>query len=97
MEISTAAKATKTRLKLKQRRFRNMERKPGQFKNNNSVKTDYLDSVKKQPGYYKILGEKAMAQIPEEKLFWQYNNESNSIATIVKHLWRICFPGGRIF
>jgi len=48
---------------------------------------DYLDSVKKQFGYYKMLGEKAMAQIPEEKLFWQYNPESNSIATIVKHLW----------
>jgi hypothetical protein len=48
---------------------------------------DYLDSVKKQFDYYKMLGEKAMAQLPEEKLFWQYNPESNSIATIVKHLW----------
>ena len=28
-----------------------------------------------------------MAQVPEERLFWQYNEESNSIATIVKHLW----------
>lgn len=48
---------------------------------------DYLDSVKKQFGYYKMLGEKAMEQIPDEKLSWQYNGESNSIATIVKHLW----------
>ena len=48
---------------------------------------DYLESVKKQFAYYKMLGEKAMAQVPEEKLFWQYNAESNSIATIVKHLW----------
>ncbi|MEP7111058.1 MAG: DUF1572 domain-containing protein [Ferruginibacter sp.] len=48
---------------------------------------DYLGSVKKQFDYYKMLGEKAMAQVPEEKLFWQYNPESNSIATIVKHLW----------
>lgn len=47
---------------------------------------DYLESVKKQFSYYKMLGEKAMAQIPDEKLFWQYNEESNSIATIVKHL-----------
>jgi len=47
---------------------------------------DYLSSVKKQFLYYKILGEKAMAQIPEEKLSWQYNPESNSIITIVKHL-----------
>jgi len=36
--------------------------------------------------YYKDLGEKAMAQVSDEKLFWQYNSESNSIATIVKHL-----------
>ncbi|MDB5135095.1 MAG: hypothetical protein JWP37_1698 [Mucilaginibacter sp.] len=48
---------------------------------------DYLQSVIKQFEYYKLLGEKAMDQLPEEKLFWQYNNESNSIAVIVKHLW----------
>jgi len=35
---------------------------------------------------YKNLGAKAMEQVPEEKLFWQYNEESNSMATIVKHL-----------
>jgi hypothetical protein len=48
---------------------------------------DYLESVIKLFGYYKILGEKAMAQIPDEKLFWQYNDDSNSVYTIVKHLW----------
>ncbi|MBI5471372.1 MAG: DUF1572 family protein [Ignavibacteriae bacterium] len=48
---------------------------------------DYLDSVKKQFEYYKMLGEKTFAQMPDDKLFWQYNQESNSIATIVKHLW----------
>ncbi|MVM31272.1 DUF1572 domain-containing protein [Spirosoma sp. HMF4905] len=47
---------------------------------------DYLDSVKKQFTYYKLLGEKTFAQLPDDKLFWQYNQESNSIATIVKHL-----------
>jgi hypothetical protein len=47
---------------------------------------DYLNSVLKQFEYYKLLGEKTFAQVPEEKLFWQFNNESNSIATIVKHL-----------
>lgn len=49
--------------------------------------TDYLDSVKKQFEYYKMLGDKTFAQLSEEQLFWQYNEESNSIATIVKHLW----------
>ncbi len=48
---------------------------------------DYLSSVKKQFEYYKLLGEKTFAQLPDEKLFWQYNPDSNSIATIVKHLW----------
>ena len=46
----------------------------------------YLESVKKQFEYYKTLGEKTFEQIPDEKLFWQLNNESNSISMIVKHL-----------
>src|SRR5665213_3182321 len=48
---------------------------------------NYLDSAKKQFSQYKALGEKSMAQIPEEKLFWQINEQSNSVSTIVKHLW----------
>ncbi|WP_139925924.1 DUF1572 domain-containing protein [Hymenobacter sp. DG01] len=48
---------------------------------------DYLTSVRKQFEYYKQLGEKTFAQLPDDALFWQYNPESNSIATIVKHLW----------
>ncbi len=46
----------------------------------------YLKSIKKQFKYYKSLGEKTFEQIPEEKLFWQLNHESNSISMIVKHL-----------
>jgi len=46
----------------------------------------YLESVKKQFEYYKMLGEKTFSQIPEEKLFWKLNEESNSISVIVKHL-----------
>ena len=48
--------------------------------------TSYLSSVIKQFEYYKMLGEKAMEQLPDETLFWQYNNESNSIAVIVNHI-----------
>ena len=47
---------------------------------------NYLESVKKQFQYYKMLGEKTFDQIDGEKLFWQYNTESNSIAIIVNHL-----------
>ncbi|TKC05736.1 DUF1572 domain-containing protein [Pedobacter polaris] len=48
---------------------------------------DYLESVKKQFEYYKMLGDKTFAQLNEEQLFWQFNEESNSIAMVVKHLW----------
>jgi Protein of unknown function (DUF1572) len=37
-------------------------------------------------GYYKRLGERAMEQCPDEGLFATLDPESNSIATIVKHL-----------
>lgn len=51
------------------------------------MNTNYLESAIKQFEYYKMLGEKTFAQVPEEKLFWQYNDNSNSISTIVKHVW----------
>jgi hypothetical protein len=47
----------------------------------------YLNSAKKQFQYYKSVGEKTMAQLRDEDLFWVYNEESNSIAIIVQHLW----------
>lgn len=52
-----------------------------------NMANDYLSSVKKQFEYYKMLGEKTFAQLSDEQIFWQANPESNSIATIVKHLW----------
>lgn len=47
---------------------------------------DYLLSAIKQFEYYKMLGEKTFEQLSDEQLFWQYNAETNSIGTIVKHL-----------
>jgi hypothetical protein len=49
--------------------------------------SEYIESAIKQFQYYKLLGEKAMEQIPDDKLNWQYNPETNSVAIIVKHLW----------
>jgi hypothetical protein len=46
----------------------------------------YLLSAKKEFEYYKKLGEKTFAQLTDEQLFNQINSESNSIATIIKHL-----------
>lgn len=51
------------------------------------METGYLNGAIKQFEYYKMLGEKTFNQLPDEKLFWQPSHESNSIATIVKHLW----------
>ena len=46
----------------------------------------YLESAKKQFLYYKTLGEKAMEQLEPEQLFIAINEDTNSIATIVKHI-----------
>ncbi len=50
------------------------------------IENGYIASVKYQFTQYKTLAEKAIDQIPDEKIYWQYNPESNSIATIVKHM-----------
>ena len=50
------------------------------------MSSSYLKSSLLQFRYYKELGEKTIEQIPETKLSFQINNETNSINTIVKHL-----------
>ena len=54
------------------------------------MEANYLESVKKQFEYYKMLGEKTFNQLNDADLFWQYNSESNSVAIIVNHLWGNC-------
>ena len=51
------------------------------------MKEEYLTSMIKQFEYYKSLAEKTFAQTETSDLFHQHNADSNSIATIVKHLW----------
>ncbi len=51
------------------------------------METEYLESARKQFEYYKMLGDKTFLQLEDEMLFWQFNEASNSIAIIVKHLW----------
>ena len=50
------------------------------------MKNDFLETAKKQFDYYKLLGEKTFDQLNEEQLFYMYNEDSNSIGVIVKHL-----------
>ena len=47
---------------------------------------NYLHPTIKQFQYYKSLGNKTIAQLSDQQLFWKYNNESNSIAMIIKHI-----------
>ncbi len=47
---------------------------------------NFIESVKKQFAYYKHLGDKTFDQLKEADFFWQFNEESNNIAVIVKHL-----------
>src|SRR6478752_2800074 len=51
------------------------------------MRKDYLEAIIKQYEYYKLLGDKSFEQVNDDVLFWQYNEASNSIAIIVKHLW----------
>ncbi|MFT4576493.1 MAG: hypothetical protein ACI9SI_001420 [Polaribacter sp.] len=46
----------------------------------------YIPSVIKQFEYNKSLGDKTFNQLTKEQLFWQFNDESNSVATLVKHI-----------
>ena len=51
------------------------------------MKSEYLNSIKKQFEYYKSVGDRTFDQLNEKECFWHYNEESNSIAIIVNHLW----------
>jgi hypothetical protein len=46
----------------------------------------YLDSSKKQFLYYKTLADKAMLQLDPLQLFYTPNDDTNSIALVVKHM-----------
>ncbi|MEZ7516703.1 DUF1572 family protein [Flavobacterium frigidarium] len=50
------------------------------------VALSYLSSTKKQFAYYKLVGEKAIDQLEDEQLFIVANEDTNSIATIIKHI-----------
>ena len=47
----------------------------------------YIESARGVFASYKLLGEKAMAQVSDKDLTWAANSDTNSIAVIVKHLY----------
>jgi len=48
---------------------------------------NYLKSVRLQFQYYRKLGDRSLAQLNDEQLFWTSNANDNSIGVMVKHLW----------
>lgn len=50
------------------------------------VANKYICSTQWIFHYYKDLGDKALAQINEQQLHWQYNTTTNSIAIVIQHL-----------
>ena len=51
-----------------------------------TIAQTYLQVVQKRFQSVKELGDKTLAQMEEAQLHWAYNEESNSIAVIVKHV-----------
>jgi hypothetical protein len=50
------------------------------------MKSEYLSSIIKHSETYKTLAEKTLDRIPEDMIQWEYNEVSNSIGVIVKHI-----------
>ncbi len=50
------------------------------------MEKSYLSSIIKQFEYYKSLGDKTLNQLTFEDIQWQSNEDSNSIAVMVKHI-----------
>lgn len=50
------------------------------------MENNYIKSAIRQFEYYKSLADKTFLQLSDEELFWRPNEESNSIATLIKHL-----------
>lgn len=50
------------------------------------IGTEYLKVVIKRFESVKSLGDKTLDQMSDKEIHWTYNNESNSVAIIIKHL-----------
>lgn len=47
---------------------------------------NYLKSIKRQFHYYKKLGDDTFVQLTNQDIHWNFNEDSNSISIIVKHI-----------
>lgn len=51
-----------------------------------TIGQNYLRSIMELFQYYKELGDKALAQISDSEIHWRPDDQSNSIAVLVKHM-----------
>lgn len=51
------------------------------------MRSTFLTSTRQQFEYYKSLGDKTIAQLSDDELFFRPCEQCNSIGMIVKHLW----------
>jgi len=51
-----------------------------------NIGDNYLNNSKKLFVYYRSVGDKAIERTAEAGLHWQYNEQSNSMAVIIKHM-----------
>ena len=57
-----------------------------EIKNMESVGENYLKNSIQLFRYYRSVGEKSIDQVSDQSIHWQYNDDSNSISIIVKHI-----------
>ena len=50
------------------------------------MESNYLQSALRLFKYYKSLGDKAIERIPDDKIHFQFNEDSNSLALMVRHM-----------
>jgi hypothetical protein len=53
----------------------------------NAMNEDFLRSAKRQFNYYKSLGDKTFEQLEEIDFYFRPNEDSNSVAIIIRHLY----------
>ena len=46
----------------------------------------YLDTIRYELHAYKVMTERAVAQVSDEQLYWKPDDEANSIAIIMQHM-----------
>lgn len=51
-----------------------------------NIAQNYLENIRKLYRYYKSLGDKSLAQINDKQIHFRFDESSNNVATIVKHM-----------